>query len=156
MARPRQPLCGCRRRPTCRNRPHVPASSRSPLVVSEVAEMAPSRRMQPTGAKGLMQGEAWTFAQELPGARVRYNSGFHVTGNEAQNLRHSQAKGFLRAEGEYRHLHFAACCKECLVVDGVLTKGTKLFERIVHGMRSRIELGVMLTRCPVDLFWIGR
>src|SRR5260370_20739316 len=111
--------------------------------------------MQPsTGAKGLTQWGALSFAQELrnepnsclwillhdPVARVRHNTGRHVAGNKPQILRHPQAERLLRAEGEYRHLQFAACCKQCLVVDGVLPERTKLLERIVHRMRPCIKL----------------
>ena len=43
-----------------------------------------------------------------------------------------------------------------LVVDGILVEGAELFEGVVHGVRPRVELCVMLARLLVDLLRIGR
>src|SRR5258706_6326669 len=67
-----------------------------------------------------------------------------VAGDKTQLVRLRRAEGFLGADGEHRHRDLAALGEQRLVLDRILAERTELFERVVHGMRPRIESGVVL------------
>src|SRR5260221_4480509 len=72
-----------------------------------------------------------------------------VAGDKTQLVRLRRAEGFLGADGEHRHRDLAALGEQRLVVDRILAERTELFERVVHGMRPRIESGVVLAGVPL-------
>ena len=104
------------------------------------------------------------FAQELgdqrngrvrvffhdPVAGVWHDPTCDIYGNKAQVVRHPRAKGLLGAQGEHRHLQLAPFGQQVLVVDRVLSECSELLEGIVHGVRTRVESGVVLAGLFVD------
>ena len=76
-----------------------------------------------------------------PVARMRDNSHLNTGRNKPDVVRHARAEGFLSADCEHRHAELATLGKQRLVIDRILAEGAELFERVVDGMRPRVQAG---------------
>ena len=74
---------------------------------------------------------------------------------EAQGIRFCGAERFFPAQGQDRNRQPTNLCKQRFVIDGVLIERTELLESVVHRVRSRVQRGVVLSRCIADAFGIG-
>src|ERR1700733_1281922 len=78
----------------------------------------------------------------------------YVCRDKSHYVAHLRAEGMIAAQRQHRHRELALSC-EGLVVFSVLIEGRELVERRVHGARTRIELGVVLSGRFIDGRGIG-
>ena len=89
-----------------------------------------------------------------PVARVGNDATCYVSRHKTRVFGHLCPERMICAERQHRHGQLAVG-RECLVVDGILSKGRKLVESRMHRAGARIEFRVVAPRRLIDRFGIG-